>query len=305
MTNAKGALLASFKVSCFTIWNKGNSTEIIKSRANKMAFYSVLARKEFFLPNKMDSRAEEEVFKAGKELDNAREELKNFKADNPNAFFDIEKKEYLTFLTQQVKDREEALKDREAALKDRAAELNDREAALIKLAKVPQTSSTKQSQYKGMSVESSCRKFLDALAKKISELYDFDTVYERNPTMGDVLKAKDGLEGTDWEYRIKRKKQLTSIPLPDMYSKEDWDELSRLNRVTTLRIHDARLPTTSQGKPFIILSHSDYNDAHVKQLKLIAATANLVFDENELIIKDEGHMSSSSSDDTSPTKQIN
>jgi hypothetical protein len=71
-----------------------------------------------------------------------------------------------------------------------------------------------------------------------------------------VLKAKDGTEGTDWEYRIKRKKQLTLIPLPDMYSKEDWDELRYLNRVTTLRIHDALLPTTCQGKPFIILSQS-------------------------------------------------
>jgi len=86
---------------------------------------------------------------------------------------------------------------------------------------------------------------------------------------------------------IGRKKQLTSIPLPDMYSKDDWDKLSNLNRVTTLRIHNALLPTTSQGKPFIILPHSDYiNDTHVKQLKLIAATANLVFDEDGLIVKD-------------------
>ena len=239
----------------------------------------------------MNSRAEEELFKAGKELDNAREELNNFKATKQVPFyFEGSPKEYFSFLTQQVEKR--------------AAELKDRAAELISLAKAPQTqtSSTKQSQYKGMSVESSCRKFLDALAKKISELYDFARVYERNPTMGDVLKAKDGMEGTDWDYLIRRKKQLTSIPLPNMYSKEDWDELSRLNQVTTLRIHNALLPTTSQGKPFIILSHSDYNDAHVKQLKLIAATANLVFDENELIIKDEGHISSSSSDDTSPTK---
>jgi hypothetical protein len=234
----------------------------------------------------MNGRAEEEVFKAGKELDKARAKLESFEnIQQVPSYFEGSPNEFFSFLTQQVEKR--------------AAELKDRAAELINLAKAPQTSSTKQSQYKGMSVESSCRKFLDALAKKISELYDFATVYERNPTMGDVLKAKDG---TDWEYRIKRKKQLTSIPLPDMYSKEDWDELSRLNRVTTLRIHNALLPTTSQGKPFIILSHSDYNDAHVKQLKLIAATANLVFDGNELIIKDEGHLSSSSSDDTSPTK---
>ena len=65
--------------------------------------------------------AAEEVNKARKELDNAREELNTFKADNPKAFFDIEKKEYFTFLTQQVKDREAELKDREAELKDRAA----------------------------------------------------------------------------------------------------------------------------------------------------------------------------------------
>jgi hypothetical protein len=42
--------------------------------------------------------------------------LNNFKAENPKAFFDIEKKEYFTFLTQQVKDREAALKDRAAEL---------------------------------------------------------------------------------------------------------------------------------------------------------------------------------------------
>jgi hypothetical protein len=120
--------------------------------------------------------------------------------------------------------------------------------------------------------------------------------------MGDVLKAKDGMEGSDWEYRTHLKKKITSIPLPDMYSKENWGKLSKLNRVTTLRIHDALLPTTSQGIPFIILRHSDYNDAAVKQLKLIAATANLIPDEDGLIIKDEGHSSSSSSDDSSPTK---
>ena len=144
-----------------------------------------------FSSNKMNGRAEEEVFKAGKELDNAREELNNFKATKQvPSYFEGSPKEFFSFLTQQVEKR--------------AAELKDREAALMNLAKAPQTSSTKQSQYKGMSVESSCRKFLDALAKKISELYDFATVYERNPTMGDVLKAKDGMEGTDWEYRIKR-----------------------------------------------------------------------------------------------------
>ena len=111
----------------------------------------------------MNRRAEEVVFKAGKELDKAKAKLESFETiQQVPSYFEGSPKEFFLFLTQQVKDREAALEKREAAL--------------INLAKAPQTSATKQSQYKGMSVESSCRKFLDALAKKISELYDFATV---------------------------------------------------------------------------------------------------------------------------------
>ena len=51
-------------------------------------------------------------------------------------------------------------------------------------------STTKQVLYKGMSVEASCRKFLDALAKQIYSHYDFKITYE-NATMGNVLFAMD------------------------------------------------------------------------------------------------------------------
>jgi hypothetical protein len=78
----------------------------------------------FSSPNKMSSRAEEEVFKAGKELDHAREELdhareelNHFKATKQvPSYFEGSPKEYFTFLNQQVKDREAALEKREAAL---------------------------------------------------------------------------------------------------------------------------------------------------------------------------------------------
>ena len=54
----------------------------------------------------------------------------------------------------------------------------------------PTGSTKKQLNYKGMSTEASCRKFLDALAIKIYFEYDFPTSYKK-PTMGDVLAAKN------------------------------------------------------------------------------------------------------------------
>jgi hypothetical protein len=154
-----------------------------------------------------------------------------------------------------------------------------------------------------MSVEASCRKYLDALAKKISDLYDFDTVYQNTPTMGDVLKAKEGTEGQDWTYMKRRGNQLTNIPLPKLFSELQWDRLKALNRSTTLRIHNGILPQTRLGKHFVILSHSDFTTEFVNDLKEIASISNLVFSVDDLVIKDEAALSGSSgSESSSPDK---
>ena len=59
---------------------------------------------------------------------------------------------------------------------------------------VTTSSSKKQLTYKGMSVEASCRKYLDALARKIAVNYDFNTEYS-TPTMGELgLRIKVGQE---------------------------------------------------------------------------------------------------------------
>ena len=60
--------------------------------------------------------AQEELKFARKALAKARAKLDAFEAENPNAFFEVDKKEYLALLNQQVKDREAALKDRVAEL---------------------------------------------------------------------------------------------------------------------------------------------------------------------------------------------
>jgi hypothetical protein len=148
----------------------------------------------------------------------------------------------------------------------------------------------KQLRYKGMSTEASCRKFLDALARKLSELYDFDFYYTV-PTIGDVFHAVDN---NTWEFRMKKRKPLTVIPLPDYFTKDEWKALHDLNKRTTLRIHDGKVPTTSKGKSYIILPHDIFNDEQVNRYKAIAAKGNVVFIPTELDVKDEDEFSSSS-----------
>lgn len=50
---------------------------------------------------------------------------------------------------------------------------------------------SRQLSYKKLSVESTCRKYLDMLSRNISKYYAFDYKYS-SPTIGDVLHAKNG-----------------------------------------------------------------------------------------------------------------
>jgi hypothetical protein len=167
--------------------------------------------------------------------------------------------------------------------------------------------------YKGMSTEASCRKFLDALAAEIYYEYSFQTNYKK-PTMGDVLAAKDGQFGNPenaapgirwWDYRKLNSTQITTIPLPNRLSVEQWDLLKALNRDTTNRIHDAQLPRTSSQKPFIVLPREKITkEKYVDTLRSIAAIIGVVSTEDDLIVKDELDTSgSSSSEFGSPDKE--
>ena len=154
-----------------------------------------------------------------------------------------------------------------------------------------------------MPVEASSRKYLDALAQKISELYDiFDSRYNP-PTMGDVLKAKDGKESVTWDYRKKRGQKFTSTPLQDLFTQEVWSDLEDLNDFTNRKIHDGLLPSSSEGKPYFILPRSKFDDDLAERFKAAAMTVNLVFEKDDLTVKDGGKLSGSSgSDSSSPDK---
>ena len=174
----------------------------------------------------------------------------------------------------------------------------------------PIGSSKKQHTYRGMSTEASCRKYLDAIANEIFVIYNFDKAYKK-PTMGDLLAAKDGQLGQPsvptklawWDYRKNGGQQLTTTPLPSLFSQSEWDILEALNADTTKRIHDAILPRTSTRKPFVIIPHSKFTTEYVGSLKRIAAIADIVFEQDDLVVKDESDLSgSSSSKSGSPDK---
>ena len=176
----------------------------------------------------------------------------------------------------------------------------------------PSGSSKKQLSYKGMSTEASCRKYLDALAIAFFIEYEFPKNYGK-PTMGDVLAAFRGKQGkreqtipgaTWWDYRENDGIRLANEPLSSRITAKQWKTLEKLNRKTSDRIHDARLPLTTNQKPFIILPHDDFLDKEtVGELKSIAAIIGVVSTESDFIVKDEFDLSgSSSSESGSPDK---
>jgi hypothetical protein len=182
-------------------------------------------------------------------------------------------------------------------------------------------SNTKQKQYKKMSVEASCRKYFDALASKLALFYEFSWALKQNPTIGDVLKAK---EKNNWKYLYEplASEQMTDnegfvavrketkcprlvVALPELFTTEEWDKIKELNTKTNDRIHDAALPTTRDGKRYIILSHSEFsNQKTIDFFKSIGVKGKLFANEDELLIKDEDNLSGSSASEKSNSPNI-
>lgn len=178
----------------------------------------------------------------------------------------------------------------------------------------------RQKTLKKMSVEASCRKFLDAVAVKLSTLYWFPKAHNGGPSIGDVLHAvfppaqrdDEEDEGPLWSFqteqkthwrtnsdgfrtKIKRGDALTTVPLPDVFTPDEWTELRKFNRKTTDRVHDGLLPTLSDGRPYIVLPHADYSPEMVEFLQNIGFKAHILSDPSRLVVKDEDALSDGSS----------
>ena len=157
--------------------------------------------------------------------------------------------------------------------------------------------------YKDLSVESTCRKYLDALARKIACYYSFDCDCNE-PTIGDVLSAKNCPENDGWGFKrayrdhrlvdpegfqhiVRKGQRLTEILLPSLYKPDEWSRISQFNYKTTKRVHSGALPRDKDGKQYIIIPHEEFIKADmVRFLKNIGVRGWLFQSPDELDIKD-------------------
>jgi hypothetical protein len=176
----------------------------------------------------------------------------------------------------------------------------------------PHLKSFRQQRYKTMSVEASCRKYLDAIALKLAGYYEFNYKYKGGPTIGDVLTAKDGVQGVKWDVRkaiedceqidedrfitkIKKGQPVTKDRLPDIYTVDEWKKISEFNKKTTTLVHSGNLPSLSNGKPYIVIPHSEFTEEMISFLKTIGVKATLFSSPDDLVVKDEDALSEGSS----------
>jgi hypothetical protein len=140
-----------------------------------------------------------------------------------------------------------------------------------------------------MSVEASCRKYLDALSTRLAFYYHYKLKCKAGPTIGDVLEAiqvskKDPtpkwsfvLEPYTYELsdengdicKINAGDPRLATPLPLLFTDDEWDKLRVLDKSTYNRVHDAQLPQLSNGKPYIINPHSNFNNEMISFLKAL------------------------------------
>jgi hypothetical protein len=176
----------------------------------------------------------------------------------------------------------------------------------------PHLKAYRQQRYKTMSVEASCRKYLDAIALKLAGYYEFHFSFRSGPTIGDVLAARKGKEGEDWGFRraIKNDQQIDEdgemvqinkgdpifpTPLPYIFTPDEWAKLKVLNKNTTKLIHSGNLPSLSNGKPYIVIPHSEFTEEMISFLKTIGVKATLFSSPDDLVVKDEDALSEGSS----------
>jgi hypothetical protein len=154
--------------------------------------------------------------------------------------------------------------------------------------------------YRSMSSTVSCRKFLDSIAWRLSCFYNFYRNFQ-NPTIGDVLSAAAAeRSAAAWSFRLAatdctalgkqicRGYPLTKIPLPNIFTEDEWQTIQQLNYDTNKKIHDRTMPLTNvlYGKKYFIIPHGNFNETYIGIIKNITLKCDVFSDMDMLQVED-------------------
>jgi len=142
--------------------------------------------------------------------------------------------------------------------------------------------------FKKLSVDAYCGKFLGAIARKLYLSYAFDIFQSGGMWIDDVLAAKDGLEGFDWQLR--EFDEPTTMPaerLPDRFTEEEWATIRHLRLKTTEEFYNGYVPQLPDGTPYLVIPHSEYTKEMITTIKNIALKGNMFGFPTEYEVLDE------------------
>ncbi|KAG5455780.1 MAG: hypothetical protein BJ554DRAFT_4690, partial [Olpidium bornovanus] len=181
------------------------------------------------------------------------------------------------------KDEKELTRREKAELDryDRLLALSRHWQAEMSKASGPNLKAFRQQRYKRMSVGASCRKYLDALAQRLANFYAFDWAHRQAPTIGDVEdwhyntnpNTHTVLEPDGFQSVVRKGTPLLDIPLPQLYTPDEWTNISKFNYKTTERIHNTTLPMDSRGRQYVVVYHEDFTEEMRTFLQTISVRA--------------------------------
>ncbi|CAK4178430.1 unnamed protein product [Aphanomyces euteiches] len=111
-------------------------------------------------------------------------------------------------------------------------------------------SKKKRKKYSELDIEESCRKFLNAVATKFAQLYDFPLAFETSATIEDLFRA---IDGNKW-----KPKSPNQVSLRDFYPKEVWKTLRQLHEDTSYRMRIGKPVRNERGEIVVVLPHDGF-----------------------------------------------
>ncbi|KAH9090272.1 hypothetical protein LEN26_018890 [Aphanomyces euteiches] len=111
-------------------------------------------------------------------------------------------------------------------------------------------SKKKRKKYSELDIEESCRKFLNAVATKFAQLYDFPLAFETSATIEDLFRA---IDGNKW-----KPKSPNQVSLRDFYPKEVWKTLRQLHEDTSYRMRLGKPVRNERGEIVVVLPHDGF-----------------------------------------------